>query len=355
MEHNYLLNPAISLLCEQIERGSKEQEVQALWETLLWTVFPANDHWMTRTKYKQGATEPDNMVSKLLQFNTGWATIDVLTVELKRPREKVTLEAFNTVARDLLDDHMSESNNPDGTTLFGAVGIGHHVVFYHKKLPHGNLTTTQTQPFHILTDVARVQEYFYYHKSNIPQPPSPGAAPNPAPPPMGQSSHAYGSSTTSYYAPESSRQAPGSSYEAPASSYHAPESSHQASASSHQAPGSSYEAPTSSYYQAPASSHPAPEPSDPAPAPDYQEGGNEYTEGDLETQQADTMGADQYIAVEVRKERHLTSPDLFFFIGKNGKERETTRDDWHRTRASSGHRCWIYHRKYVCYQDIFRK
>jgi hypothetical protein len=311
MEDNYSLNPGISLLCEQIERGSKEQEVQALWESLLWTVFPASSHWITLTKYKQGATEPDNKVMKLIQYHTGWATMDVLAVELKRPREKVTLDAFNTVARDLLDDHMSESNNPDGTTLFGAVGIGHHVVFYSKELPKGRLQTTQTRPFHLLTDAPKVQEHFDYYKLHVPQWPSPDAAPNPAPPLTGLSS----SSTASYQAP----------------------------ASSYQAPGSSYETPTSSYYQAPA-------PSDPAPTPGYQEGDNDYT-GDLETQQADT----QYIAVEVTRERHLTRPDEFVFKDKNGKQRVTTRDNWHETKASNGYPCWIYHRKYVCYQDIFRK
>jgi hypothetical protein len=69
--------------------------------------------------------------------------IDVLAVELKRPQEKVTLDAFNTVACDLLDNHMSESNNPDGITLFGAISIGHYIVFYSKELPKGRLQTTQ--------------------------------------------------------------------------------------------------------------------------------------------------------------------------------------------------------------------
>ncbi len=94
--------------CEQIESGPKEQEVQAVWESLLWTVFPASDHWMTLTKYKQGATEPDNMVMKLVQYHVGWASVDVLKIELKRPREKVTIDAFNTIATNLLFDHMSE-------------------------------------------------------------------------------------------------------------------------------------------------------------------------------------------------------------------------------------------------------
>jgi hypothetical protein len=317
MEDDYSSNPAISLLCEQIEPGSKEQEVQALWESLLWTVFPATGHWITHTKYKQGATEPDNKVMKLIQYHTGWATMDVLAVELKRPREKVTLETFNTVARDLLDDHMSESNNPDGTTLFGAVGIGHHVVFYNKELPRGRLQTIQTRPFHLLTDAPKVQEYFDYYKLHIPQWPSPDAAPNPAPPLTGLSS-----SSTSYQAPASSYQAPGSSYE--------------------------YQAPASN--PVPAPSDPAPAPSNPAPTPGYQEGDNKYT-GDLETKQADI----QYIAVEVTKKGHLTRPDEFFFRDKNGKERVTTRDGWLETRASGGHRCWIYHQKYVCYQNIFRK
>jgi len=329
MEDDYSSNPAISLLCEQIERGSKEQEVQALWESLLWTVFPASSHWITLTKYKQGATEPDNKVMKLIQYHTGWATMDVLAVELKRPREKVTLDAFNTVARDLLDDHMSESNNPDGTTLFGAVGIGHHVVFYNKELPRGRLQATQTRPFHLLTDAPEVQGYFDYYKLHVPQWPSPDAAPNPAPPLTGLST-----SSTASYQVASSYQAPASSYQAPASSYQAPASSHQASASSHQAPVS----------------NPAPAPSEPAPAPGYQEGDNKYT-GNLETQQANT----HYIAVEVTREPHMTRPDEFIFKDKSGKARVTTRDAWVESRASSGHRCWVYHQHYVCYKDIFRK
>ncbi len=242
--------------------------------------------------------------------------MDVLAVELKRPREKVTLDAFNTVARDLLDDHMSESNNPDGTTLFGAVGIGHHVVFYSKELPKGRLQTTQPRPFHLLTDAPNVQEYFDYYKLHVPQWPSPDAAPDPAPPLTGLSS----SSTASYQAPASTRQTPGSSYETP----------------------------TPGYYQAPVS-NPAPVPSDQALAPSNlaQEGDDEYT-GDPKTQQGDTMGASHYITVEVTRERHFARPDEFFFTDKSGKERTTTRDDWHKMKASSGHSCWVYHKKYVC-------
>lgn len=60
MEHNYTLNPAVKVYLEQIEPGSLEKEVQAAVKNILWTAFPATDHWSTVIKYKQGATEPDN-------------------------------------------------------------------------------------------------------------------------------------------------------------------------------------------------------------------------------------------------------------------------------------------------------
>jgi hypothetical protein len=70
--------------------------------------------------------------------------MDILVVKLKYPREKVTLDTFNTIARDLLDNYMSELNNPDSITLFGAISIKYHVVFYNKELPCKHLQITQT-------------------------------------------------------------------------------------------------------------------------------------------------------------------------------------------------------------------
>ncbi|KAF4637823.1 hypothetical protein G7Y89_g242 [Cudoniella acicularis] len=169
MEYNYMSNPAIKICLEQIEPGSTEKEVQNLWENTIWTTFPASDHWMNQTKYKQGATEPDNKVMKVIHYNAGWAPIDVLVVELKRLREDISFNAFNGVACNLLDDHMAESTNPAGTTLFGAVGIGTHVQFYQRKLPRGNLETRHPKPLHFEADATTIQEYFNHFKLNIPQ------------------------------------------------------------------------------------------------------------------------------------------------------------------------------------------
>src|SRR6266536_1611538 len=175
MEHNYLLNPAIKLCLEHIEPGSTEKEVQALVENIVWTAFPATDGWMNITKYKQGATELDNKTMKLIQFNTGWATIDVVVYEVKRDREDKSLKAFNRVASDLLDDHLGESTNLDNTTLFGAVGIRDYVQFYKKLLPRGNLMSLHSQPLHWETDAKAVQEFFNYFKVNIPRMPAAAA------------------------------------------------------------------------------------------------------------------------------------------------------------------------------------
>jgi hypothetical protein len=169
MEHEYLSNPAIEICLDYIDPGSEEKEVQALWENMIWTVFPARDHWMNQTKYKQGLTEPDYKVMKLVPSTTGWAPIDVLIIELKRVRENASLHTFNRVCSDLLDDHIAESTNPDGTTLFGAVGIGKHVQFYQRVLPRGELQSTHTKPLHLEYDVATVQQYFDHFKRNIPQ------------------------------------------------------------------------------------------------------------------------------------------------------------------------------------------
>src|ERR1700709_2493027 len=148
MEDNYLSNPAIQVYLEQIETGSKEKEVQALVENILWTVFPAHDGWSNLTKYKQGATEPDSKTMRVVHFNDGWATIDVLVGEVKRIMEDISMRAFNKVARDLLDDHMTETTNDNGTTLFGFVGKGFHVVFYKKVIPSGKLEALHQEPLH---------------------------------------------------------------------------------------------------------------------------------------------------------------------------------------------------------------
>jgi hypothetical protein len=65
--------------------------------------------------------------------------MDVLAVKLKRLREKVTLNAFNIIARDLLDDYMFKSNNLNSITLFKAISIRHYVIFYSKELLKGRL------------------------------------------------------------------------------------------------------------------------------------------------------------------------------------------------------------------------
>jgi hypothetical protein len=176
MEHNYVSNPAIAIWYEYIEAGSKEKEVQGLWENMLWTVFPANDSWTTVTKYQQLSTEPDNKVMKIIQYNAGPATMDLLVVELKRLKEDTARTAFDEVAHNQLDDHMAESANPDRTTLFGAVGIGRHVQFYTKVLPRGRLNHLHNQPLHLLNDAASVQEYFNYFKRHVPSTYQPAAS-----------------------------------------------------------------------------------------------------------------------------------------------------------------------------------
>jgi len=140
----------------------------SLVENILWTAFPAADHWMNLTKYKQGATEPDNKVMKLVHFQAGWAPVDLLMVEVKRESEGKSGKAFNRIAKDLLDDFMTESSNPDGTTLFGAVGIEAFVKFYKKVLPNGALESFHSDPLHLETDAKTVQEYFDFFKLNVP-------------------------------------------------------------------------------------------------------------------------------------------------------------------------------------------
>ena len=167
MEHNYTLNPSIEILLDMIENGSKEKEVQALVENVLWTVYPAVDYWLNLTKYQQGATEPDDIVRKLISYTGGWAPIDVMMVELKRIKEDTSMKAFNSVADSLLDDHMAESTNPEGSTLFGMVGIGKHVVFYERVLPRHKLKLLVDRPLHWWDDYLTIQYWFNYTKEHV--------------------------------------------------------------------------------------------------------------------------------------------------------------------------------------------
>jgi len=168
MEHKYNSNPGISILLEHIEPGSGEKEVQALVENVLWTVFPASDHWLNLTKHRQGNTEPDNKTAKLIKYTAGWAPIDVLVGELKRIKEDTSMKPFARVSHDLLDDHMAESGNPDGSTLFGFVGIGKHVVFYERILPRGGLKPLHDQPLHWWDNAQTIQQWFDFFKTHIP-------------------------------------------------------------------------------------------------------------------------------------------------------------------------------------------
>lgn len=63
---------------------------------------------------------------------------------------------------------MGECINSNGTTLFGFVTIGQHVVFYQKVLSCGKLERTQTEPFHWWNSAGSIQQYFDYFKVNIP-------------------------------------------------------------------------------------------------------------------------------------------------------------------------------------------
>lgn len=160
MEHNYTTNPAIKLLCDKIEAGSTEKEVQDLHETLLWTVFPADGLWVNHTKYKTGHTEPDSRVTKLVQYTHSWGLVDVLVGELKRLREKPRLENFDTVANKQLKQHLAQSRNPVGSTLRGYVGIGLHIKFYWRVIPEGELLRDDSAPLHIEHDAALIQLEF---------------------------------------------------------------------------------------------------------------------------------------------------------------------------------------------------
>jgi hypothetical protein len=168
MEHDYTLNHAVPILLGHIEPGSTEKEVQALVENVLWTVFPAADNWVNLTKYKQGATEPDNKTMKCIQYTGGWATVDVLMFEVKRLQEDTSMKAFIRVANNLLDDYMVESNNPDGSTLFGGVGIGFHVVFFEKVLPRHKLKIICERPLHWWDDALIIQPLFNWIKEHVP-------------------------------------------------------------------------------------------------------------------------------------------------------------------------------------------
>ena len=77
-------------------------------------------------------------------------------VEVKRESEGKSGNAFNQVARNLLNDFMKESSNPDGTTLFGAVGIVAFVKFYKKVLLDGALELFHLEPLYVETDVTTI-------------------------------------------------------------------------------------------------------------------------------------------------------------------------------------------------------
>jgi len=85
------------------------------------------------------------------------------------------MKAFTRVANNLLDDYMAESNNPDGSTLFGGVGLGFHVVFFEKVLPRNKLKIICERPLHWWDDAATIQPFFNWMKENVPT--SPATAP----------------------------------------------------------------------------------------------------------------------------------------------------------------------------------
>ena len=167
-QYNYILNPSVKYWLELGGPGSEEKEVQGLVENVVWTVFTAAEGFTNVTKYKRGATEPDQKTMKLIQFIGGWAPVDLLMGELKREQEDKSGKAFDRVARDNLDDHLEESTNPNNTTLFGFVGIGDSVKFYKKLLPKGPLVQLHSNPLHWEFDAPSIQEKFEYFKVNIP-------------------------------------------------------------------------------------------------------------------------------------------------------------------------------------------
>ncbi|PVH75965.1 hypothetical protein DL98DRAFT_518314 [Cadophora sp. DSE1049] len=169
MDHNYLLNPGIQLLADQIEPGSTEAEVQKMWDNILHTAFPAEGYWMIASRHRTGAIEPDNVVSKLVNFTGGWATLDVLVVELKRSKEGLSRRDFDDNVNNYLDDFMAESTNPSGSILYGAVGIGHHIMFYRRVLPRGAITSLHHNPLHVINDAYAVQQQFNHIKENVPR------------------------------------------------------------------------------------------------------------------------------------------------------------------------------------------
>lgn len=177
MEHNYLLNPMVRIFHEQVEPGSTENYSQALAETMLWTAFPAQSFWSTVTKHRVGATEPDNKVMKLILYNAGWSPRDAIMVEIKRRRENVQIKHFDEVATTQLADHMSESSNPVGSKLFGAVVIGTYFRFYEAVLepdgpPRQMVPVYPHSFFETIHDAAAIQAFFNYVKENIPGDPS---------------------------------------------------------------------------------------------------------------------------------------------------------------------------------------
>lgn len=176
MEDNYLLNPMVHILHSQVEHGSTENYTQALVENILWTEFPAQKGWSTVTKHRQGATEPDNKVMKIIHYNAGPSPRDVIMVEVKRGKDNLQLKHFNDVATTQLADHMSESVNPVGSKLFGVVVIGTYIAFYDAILEQSgaprNVRLLYQEFFEIILDAGKIQEFWNHVKENIPGDPS---------------------------------------------------------------------------------------------------------------------------------------------------------------------------------------
>jgi hypothetical protein len=90
----------------------------------------------------------------------------VLIVELKRPQEDISSKAFHRHADCDLDDFLRESENPDGTAMFGAIGLGTYVIFYKKVLPGGKMKPIHKAPYHLKENTAEIQELFDYFKEH---------------------------------------------------------------------------------------------------------------------------------------------------------------------------------------------
>jgi len=160
----------------KVTPSSLEKESQALMENICWTVYPPGQ-WSTVTKYKLDSTEPDNRVMYVQEISEEQLLVDVLMIEIKRWKETRTQSTYDVVCKQL-DNHMVQSNNPNGTTLFGAVVIGRHIQFYQKKLPKGKPRILNKEPLDLKHDAATCQVWFDYFKTNIPgcEVPAPAAS-----------------------------------------------------------------------------------------------------------------------------------------------------------------------------------